>query len=403
MELNLKATNVLKRTIQAESEGKKIIIEEGGSRSSKTWSIFQFFILKALAGDGIGITIVRSHLSWIKATLLKDFEEILDKYKINYTPEININRDSQIYYINGSEFAFFGLDYAQKLHGRPQHWFWINEAMEVKKEYFDQLEMRTRVGGIIDYNPVDDNHWVFELQKRPDVALIKSTMLDNPFLPNTIINKIKSYEPTEQNILQGTADDYMWQVYGLGNKAKLKGSIFSNWDIVDNIPEDAKFIAYGLDFGYSSDPTSLVELYLYNNEIYVNELIYETNLTNQDIADRMSELGINVEDEIYADSAEPKSIEEIYRLGFNVQAVEKGADSIRYGINLLKSYKMWITKRSINLENELRKYKWAEDRTGRSLNKPVDNFNHAIDALRYAAMMTLNADNEIEEDDFDVI
>src|SRR5687768_13761319 len=155
MKLKMKATKVLKWTLEMEPH-KKIICHEGGSRSSKTFSIFQFFLLKALSGQKLTITIARDKLTWIKTTLLKDFAEITDMYGIEVYPTINPNRQDQIYYINGSELAFFGLDYPQKLHGRKQDWFWLNEVMEINKKSFDQLEMRTRIGGIIDYNPSDD-------------------------------------------------------------------------------------------------------------------------------------------------------------------------------------------------------------------------------------------------------
>lgn len=391
----IKVTQIYEKTVEASKEY-KIILHEGGSRSSKTWSIFQFFLGKAIAGENITVTIVRDKLTWIKSTLLKDFEEITKAMELEVTPEVNINRPEQTYYVNGSEFAFYGLDYAEKLHGRTQDWFWGNEAMEIAKKHFDQLEMRTKVGGILDYNPYDDMHWVFDLQKRDDVCVIKSTMLDNPFLPEGIRAKIRSYEPTELNIQQGTADEFMWQVYGLGNKARLQGTIFNNWDLVDGIPHEAKLLGLGLDFGYTNDPTSLVELWMCDNEIYVNELIYETGMLNSDIAQRMQSLNINGYTDIYADSSEPKSIEEIRRHGFNILPVEKGADSINYGIDIMKSYKMHVTRRSSNVEMELRRYKYAEDRVGKILNKPVDAFNHSIDAIRYAVMMLLGKQPEIQ-------
>jgi len=391
----VKVTGVYEKTVEA-SKKYKIILHEGGSRSSKTWSIFQFFLGKAIAGECITVTIVRDKLTWIKSTLLKDFQEIVKLMELDVLPDVNINRPEQTYYINGSEFAFYGLDYAEKLHGRTQDWFWGNEAMEIAKKHFDQLEMRTKIGGILDYNPYDDMHWVFDLQKRPDVTTIKSTMLDNPFLPESIRTKIKSYEPTENNIAQGTADEFMWQVYGLGNKARLQGTIFNSWDIVETIPEDAKLLGMGLDFGYTNDPTALVELYKYNNEIYFNELIYETGMLNSDIAQRMKDLDVNGYTDIYADSSEPKSIEEIRRHGFNIRGVDKGSDSINYGIDIMKSYKMHITRKSDNMEMELRRYKWAEDRVGKILNKPVDAFNHCIDAGRYSVMMLLGKQPEIQ-------
>lgn len=308
---------------------------------------------------------------------------------------VNPNRPEQTYHINGVEFAFFGLDYPQKLHGRKQDWVWLNETIEIDKRSFDQLEMRTTQGIILDYNPSDDSHWVFDLQRRPDVTVVKSTMLDNPFLPDSIINKIKGYEPTEENVKNGTADSYMWEVYGLGNKARLEGAVFDNWDIVPSLPEEVKIKGLGLDFGYTNDPTALVEVYMMDNEIYLNEVIYQTAMLNSDIAARMDELKINKTVTIFGDSAEPKSIDELVRYGFDVKPVDKGPDSINYGIDIMKGYKIHITQKSFNLESEFRKYKWAEDKNGKSLNKPVDAFNHAIDAARYCCMMLLGKKPEV--------
>lgn len=383
----MKVTNVYKRTMEASLQY-KLILEEGGSRSSKTWSIFQFFIIKSF-NEKFTLTIAREKLTWIKTTLIKDFEELIDLYNLKVTPEININRQDQVYYLNGCEFAFFGLDNSEKLHGRKQHYTWINECMDINKKSFDQLEMRTSRQMILDYNPWNDDHWVFKLAKRPDCIVITSTQLDNPFNPLNVRNKILSYEPTEINIINGTADEYMWEVYGLGKKAKLQGAVFSNWSIVPEVPKDANFISYGLDFGYVNDPTCLIEFYMFNNEIYINELIYENRLTNPMIADRMIELKVNENEKVWADSAEPKSIEEISNLGFNLKSVEKGQDSIKFGVDILLSYKINITKNSTNIEKELRKYKWSENKTGKILNKPVDAFNHAIDAVRYVAMSEL--------------
>ena len=391
----MEATRVLKETIQ-KAQKYKVICHEGGSRSSKTWSIFQFFLLKAVKGEGITVTIVRDKLTWIKSTLLKDFAEMTNRYGLSITPEINFNRADQVYNVNGSEFAFYGLDYAEKLHGRKQDWFWINEALEVEKKHFDQLEMRTTKGGLIDYNPYNDVGWVYDIQKRPDVCVIKSTMIDNPFLEESIKRKILSYKPTPENIKNGTADNYMWQVYGLGEKARLQGLVFNNWDIVEDIPDGARFLGYGLDFGFTNDPTALVGLYEYDKELYIDNPIYKTRLLNQDIINELKRLGVSNADLIVADSAEPKSIEEISLAGFNIQGAYKGQDSVRYGIDLLKNFKMHLTRRSIEMENELRKYKYKEDRSGNILNEPIDQFNHTIDALRYIAIERLGNRQEVQ-------
>lgn len=389
------ATPVFAKQVKAYEDGYNIIVHQGGSRSSKTYSILQFLLMHALMGDKWVITICRDRLTWVKSTLLVDFKNITQQYNIPVVPDINPQRQDQVYDVCGTEFAFFGLDYTEKLHGRSQDVFWINEAISVKRADFDQLEMRNRKFGILDYNPTEYDSWIYDLAKRDDVKFIKSTLLDNPFLPDTIINKIKSYEPTEENIQKGTADNYMWEVYGLGNKARLQNTVFTKWNVIDKLPEDEegnlipRFLGYGLDFGYTNDPTAIVALYKQDNEPYFDEVVYEKGLTNQDICDKLRELGVKNTDDIYADSAEPKSIEEIRRGGFNIMPTNKGSDSIRYGISLLQQTPIHITKNSIHLEEELRKYKYKEDRNGNVLNEPIDAFNHAIDACRYVSIMKL--------------
>lgn len=387
---NLKLTNVYDRTLKAVDAGYKVICHEGGSRSGKTWSIFFFFILKAMQGESFTVTIARSKLTWVKDSLLVDFKEICENYKYPVTPEVNPNRAEQRYRIKNASFIFAGLDDNKKIHGQKRTYLWLNEVMEIGKKDYDQLEMRTEDLKILDYNPYDDSHWVFDLQKRNDVKVIHSTMLDNEeFLSKEIVKKIRSYEPTEENLQQGTADNYMWEVYGLGKKARLQGAIFNNWDIIDEIPANTKILGYGLDFGYTNDPSAVVELSTMNNELYWNEILYEKNLLNEDIANKLNYLIPDKNRFIYADSSEPKSIEVIRRKGFNIRGADKGQDSVKFGIDLLKGYKMHITKRSINLENELRKYKWAEDSKGKILNIPVDANNHLCDAMRYIGIMSL--------------
>ncbi len=383
----MQASTLYLRTVQA-AQKYNIICHEGGSRSSKTYSIFQFFINKALSGEIFSLTICRDKFTWIKETLLQDFEDITNNYNIQVSPAINRNRPDQTYYIRGAKFTFWGLDTPAKVHGKKQDWVWINEAIDIDKKTFDQLEMRTTTGMVLDYNPADDLSWVFALQLRADVIKIHSTMLDNPFLGAFERRKILSYEPTPENLAAGTADNFMWEVYGLGHKARLKGVVY-NWDMVDSIPEHAILLGGGLDFGYTNDPTALPEIWKFNNELYFNEIIYDTGLTNPDIDKRLVELEVAKSFEIFGDSSEPKSIEELRRYGWNIKPVTKGADSINFGIDILKGYKCHYTKKSIHIDNEVRRYKWAEDKNGNLLNKPIDAFNHAMDAIRYYAMMKL--------------
>jgi len=246
--MEIKATIVFHKITEAVRKGFSVIALEGGSRSSKTWSTLQHLIFnEALSGNTKRITICREKLTWVKTTVLLDFQEIIEKYDIECTPAINPNRQDQIYYINGCEIGFFGLDDPKKLHGRKQCIAWMNEAMESKLSAFDQLEMRTDKYIILDYNPYDDDHWIFsKVLNRDDCKWIHSTQLHNPFLPEKIRRKILSYDPNNpENVRQQTCDKYMWDVYGLGKRARLKGVVFENWKEINSVPEEAKLICRG--------------------------------------------------------------------------------------------------------------------------------------------------------------
>jgi phage terminase large subunit len=250
----------------------------------------------------------------------------------------------------------------------------------------------------LDYNPSFDEHWIYDnVCKRPDAKYIHSTMLDNYFLPENSKRKILSYEPTDANYEAGTADKNLWEIYGLGKRAKLEGAVYEKWDTIKDIPDFVRSHKrrFGLDFGYTNDPTAILDIYWSGNQIWVDELIYETHLLNTDIARRLREHKMaNVKG--WADSAEPKSIQELYRLAINVHAVKKGAGSIKNGIDILKRYQIHVTDRSVNLIKELKNYKWKQDKNGKWLNEPIDDFNHALDALRYVAMMEMDESNSEE-------
>jgi phage terminase large subunit len=214
-------------------------------------------------------------------------------------------------------------------------------------------------------------------------------MLDNTFLDQHIRDKINSYQPTPHNIATGTADEYKWKVYGLGERSRREGAIYENWTECKEMPTGYKWKAYGLDFGFTNDPTALVEVVYQEGKLWVKELLYETGLTNADIARRC---GLQRSDEIIADSAEPKSIEEIRRSGFRIRPVTKGADSIRSGIDKLKSVQIMVHQDSVNVIRELRNYAWKRDyKTNQVTNQAEDDNNHALDALRYVAMEKLKA------------
>jgi len=364
------------------------IVLEGGSRSSKTWSICQaLYCLGTQKPQRFAVA--RFRRTWIKPTVLDTFKKVFNS--LGEFNEEAFNKTELIYNLHGSTYEFYGLDDSQKLHGIETDLFWLNEAIEISKDSFDQLEQRCKGGKwILDYNPSTDEHWIYDnVLKRPDVVLIHSTMLDNTFLDQHIRDKINSYQPTPENIARGTADEYKWKVYGLGQRSRREGAIYENWTETKEWPTGFKWKAYGLDFGFTNDPTALIEVLYNGGKLWVKELIYETGLTNADIARRC---GLQRSDEIVADSAEPKSIEELRRSGFRIRGVTKGQDSIRSGIDKLKSVPIMVHQDSVNVIRELRNYAWKRDyKTNQVTNTPEDDNNHALDGLRYVAMEKLKA------------
>jgi phage terminase large subunit len=320
----------------------------------------------------------------LDATVIRDFEEELNKQEIYGA--IKHNKTKKTYEYGGRMVEFIGADDEQKLRGAKRNILYCNEANELKyREEFFQLLMRTEDKVFIDFNPDDENVWInTELeQKRQhekgDVEVIVSTYRDNTFLPKSLIEEIEYLERT---------DPEFWKVYGLGQYGKKYGLIFPDYQIVDQ--PTGTLVGYGADFGFTNDPSTLIAVYKQDGGLILHELLYQRGLTNQDLADRYRALGVSGDDEVIADSAEPKSIEELYRLGINIHPAEKGPDSIKNGIDILKRYKLSVTSSSVNLLKELRSYKWAEDKDGNPLNKPVDYLNHAIDAARYLALNKLS-------------
>jgi len=375
---------------------KKIVVLEGGARSTKTWSLFQWIIINCFTHTGELYMIGRLKMTWVKLTLLRDFEQIIEKYKIPVTPEVNINRAEQIYYLNGNTIMFVGMDEPLKLHGVSPDYIWINEAIEASYRDYQQLAIRVKKRIFLDYNPAAETHWIYDnIISDSDCDLFHSTMRDNPWLEATIVNELNKLENT---------DPIAYKIYNLGLRAVQKGLIFKNWTTVREIPDGARTIAYGLDFGFVNSPSALIHLCAYEGELYWDELFYERGLVNipirnkqgfieRNISDKLVEVGLRPQgsgsDEIIADSAEIKSIQELFTVGWNIKPAHKPA--IRVGLDILLRYKHNLTERSINLIKEFRNYKWAVDKDGEPLRpeKPIDDFNHGIDAGRYVAVYKL--------------
>lgn len=372
---SIKTNKVFKHLEQSKS---KIVVEQGGTRSGKTYNILLWIIFSYChKNTGKIITICRKTFPALRGAVMRDFFQIIkdnDLYSEDYHSK-TINE----YYINGNTIEFISLDMPQKIRGRKRDLLFINEANELNYEDWQQLIFRTNERVILDYNPSEEFHWIYDqVLNRDDVEFYQTTYKDNPFLEESIIKEIERLQ---------TIDEGYWRVYGLGERGQSRSLIYTFSTCLD-IPSTAKLISYGLDFGYSNDPTSLVRTYVDGDNMYVDELIYKTGLTNQDIAKEMKALGLDERDEVYADSAEPKSIEEIHRMGWNIKPTIKG--SINIGIDIVRRYRLFATDRSYNLIKELRNYKYIEDKNGQLTNKPVDNFNHALDALRYSVVNKLS-------------
>ena len=384
----------------------RYVVNEGSSRSTKTFSIIQYLIYKALE-EKRAITIARAKLTWLKASLYMDFLEIIsDHFKI-YSPK-NHNKTEMLYtFDNGSFFRFLGLDESQKVHGLKSNIAWINEAVEANEKSVKQIALRTTYQIIIDYNPSFEQHWIYDsICTRDDCTLIHSTYKDNPFLEQAIVEEIERLEPTEKNIEQGTADEVSWKIYGLGIRAAHRGLIFSDIQICKELPpeEEWKKSFYGLDFGYTNDPSALVLVVYAHGNLYFKEIFYERGLVNRknpkrpdqkSIEQRLEEFRVKKDVVIWADSAEPKSIQEIANAGwYNIRPVHKGPDSVVNGIETIKRYKCFIEESSLNLIKEKNNYKWREDKDGKTLNQPIDAWNHGLDAMRYVCMMEFRLEYE---------
>jgi phage terminase large subunit len=350
---------------------KRIRIIQGSSSASKTYSILQKLVLQAqISKESKLVSIVTDTNVNVSKGAFRDFENITEDLKI----ELKGTKHPIEYSINNWTFEFFGLDDSRKAKGGRRDILFLNEGNRVKWETARQLIMRTRDVVYIDYNP-DCDFWADEKYiGNSDVDFCIVTYLDNEACPQTAIDEIESYKET---------DPEWYKVFGLGIKGDLfKGKVFAKWEEIEQFPEIDGFW-YGLDFGFSNDPTAIVKTVMFREKIYLDEILYQTGLTNGDIARLLKQTGYNGQP-VICDSAEPKSIMELRQFGINAIGADKRAGSIMAGIDFLKRHKVLVTMRSENIIRENKHYKWKQDRDGKHLNQPLDWMNHAIDAIRYA-------------------
>lgn len=355
---------------------KRVTHHVGGTRSGKTYAILQYLIVQALQ-QSQSISVVRKTVPSLKRSVIKDLKEIMSNLGIWSTDEYNISE--RVYsFSNGSTISFINTDDPEKLRGVKSDILFIDEASEVTEEAYFQLSIRTSGQIILAYNPtVSPYHF---LRTMEDCEKFITTYKDNPYLPQEMVKAIEELE---------WKNPKYWTIYGKGEYAPNEAAIFSNFQIVDEIPVE-ELVGFGMDFGFSNDPTALVAVHKKGDMLYVRELMYDRGLVTSDIIKKLQDLNIGRTDEIWADSAEPRLIEEIYRSGFNIKPVKKGPDSIKFGISVLQNYGLCVDKKSTNLIDELYGYEWLKDKNGYQLDKPQDFNNHAIDALRYLAMSRLS-------------
>lgn len=361
------------------------IVNQGGSSSGKTYSILQVLFTHAIKSKNV-ITVVGEDVPNLKAGALRDALEIFDNSPILQTHVRFYNKTERIFeFKNGSIMEFKGFASAQDAKSGKRDYLFINEANGISYEIYVELEIRTTKQVFIDYNP-NAEFWVHEkVIGSPKTKLFISDHRHNPFVKDKIREKLEGLK---------FKDEELWKVYARGLTGKIEGLIFRNYKMVPDLPRnkegeiEAEFIAHWLDWGFTNDPTSFGSIYKYNSELYIDELIYETNLTNSDIINKLKGLGIG-KTEIIADSSEPKSIEDLRRAGFRVTPAKKGPDSVITSIDVLKPMKLNLTARSVNTKKELGTYKWKIDKNGKSINEPVDFNNHSIDGIRYVALNKL--------------
>lgn len=371
-------TKVVRSTMSGLLNDTPVIVQQGGTFSGKTFGVLlSIYLCASMAKEPVVISIVGCTLPHLKRGALRDFVGICEELG----GIESWNKTENTFTIGRATIEFFPADNNDKVRGGKRDYLFINEGNLINYERARQLMLRTKATAIIDYNPVSA-FWVHaKILNRPDILFKRTTWKDNPSTPEKVIKDLARLKET---------DPMMYQVYAEGRTGRVQGVIFTNVEYAaDPFPKAAQRRSYGLDFGFSNDPTALVRFGTLSGKIHVEELIYETGLTNADIARKLKDMRISRSEEIIADSAEPKSIATLRRAGYNVRPSVKGPDSIRAGIALLKSWPIVVHTPCANLRREFDNYRWKEDNEGNYTARPIDDHNHALDALRYIASAKL--------------
>lgn len=376
--MTIQTTRVYAEIQSALERGYNTVSLQGSSRSSKTYNTLIWLIVYCLTHPYTRLSIVRATLPAIKGSVFVDFKEIL--IRMGIWDGKSLNKSEMTYQFgNGSWCEFFSTDDEQKLRGRKRDILFVNEANELSFIEWQQLKMRTTKYTILDYNPsFSDEHWICSINADPRTYHFISTYKDNPFLEQSIVDEIESLKHKNKSL---------WQVYGLGMQAIVEGLIFQDVEYVDDIPPYANKRWRGVDFGFTNDPTAIVTVAVDGDNLYLDEVAYQTQMLSGDIIRTLKQQEEQLE--VIAESADPRLIQEIYRGGINIHPVKKFQGSIDAGIQKMLQYKLHITKRSANIIKEQKNYTYRQDKEGKWLNEPIDAYNHAMDAARYVVMQKL--------------
>jgi len=374
--MKVQSTIVLEKLLESDDLDKRIVVAQGGSRSGKTYNILIYWIIKLLQEQGKTLSIVRKTLPSLKNSVLKDLVEVLEKFDL-YDPN-NFHKQEGYYQLGTNTINWFSVDEPQKLRGSKRDYLYCNEANELSKEDWNQLIFRTTGKVILDLNPSELSCWVYDLEERDDCFYFKTTWRDNPFVDKNIVKELESLKDKDENL---------YRIYSLGEKGIPTTLVFNKFSMIEKIPDGVRLLGRGMDFGYN-DPTTLIEVYIDGDTIYLKELLFSRTLTMVDVIHKLEQFGIDRTDTIWCDSASPQNIEELRRARFNAKPVNK--KSILHGIDLMRRHKIFITQDSNNILYEFGSYKWKQDKNGVLLDTPEDNYNHSIDAVRYVLESELN-------------
>lgn len=371
----MQTTRIYEILDEAVNNGFTIVSAQGSSRSSKTYNILIWLIVYALSNPNTSISIVRKTLPAIRRSVLRDLQEILGK--MNLYSFFEFNKSELVFtFSNGSFIELFSTDDEQKIRGSKRDVLFVNEANELLFVDWQQLKMRTTKLAILDYNPsFSDDHWICTLNKDKRTFHFITTYKDNPFLEQTIIDEIENLQYTNPSL---------WQIYGLGLQAQVEGVIFKNIDTIKEMPQYLKHRCIGIDYGFTNDPTAIIECGVYENDLFVNELEYSTKLLTSEIIKVLKE-----RKELKSISeVDPRLIQEISNAGLMIEQVKK--TDIMIGITRMQEFrKIYVTEQSNNVMKEFKSYTYVRDKNGKWINKPIDSYNHAIDAIRYYVIMEL--------------